>query len=174
MQVNRLSIPFKVVITEFWAAARQTHGCLRPERSLVHPVFQPKPRMSVVSRRMSKSNMLTQPDTEEQKNEFRSKKSALVAHAKQIDDQMNDTWGLFFTNNPAQKMAKEMFKNHMAQFIKDERLLKGSKARNLPAGIKLSLGPRFYSRMECRMPVSKTSRLKSRLSADGGILYEAV
>ncbi|KAF9773313.1 hypothetical protein IL306_008911 [Fusarium sp. DS 682] len=38
---------------------------------------------------------------------------------------MNNLWGLFYTNSERQESARELFRQRMAEFIKDERLLKG-------------------------------------------------
>jgi cation diffusion facilitator CzcD-associated flavoprotein CzcO len=63
--------------------------------------------------------------TAEQKAEFKSDPAALVEHAKSIEDQVNGLWGMFFKGSQAQAMGQEMFRKRMAEFIKDERLLKG-------------------------------------------------
>lgn len=63
--------------------------------------------------------------TEEQRDEFRKDTKALLKHAKYLEDQMNGLWDLFFTESEGQKMAQQMFAARMAEFIKDERLLKG-------------------------------------------------
>ncbi|KAF8864560.1 flavin-binding monooxygenase-like protein [Acephala macrosclerotiorum] len=63
--------------------------------------------------------------TEEQRNEFRADTKALMKHAKYLEDQINGLWDTFFTDSEAQKDAQEIFSKRMAEFIKDERLLKG-------------------------------------------------
>jgi cation diffusion facilitator CzcD-associated flavoprotein CzcO len=63
--------------------------------------------------------------TEEQRKEFREDTKALLKHAKYLEDQMNGLWDLFFTSSEGQKEAQKMFGARMAEFIKDERLLKG-------------------------------------------------
>ncbi|KAK5124053.1 hypothetical protein LTR85_002250 [Meristemomyces frigidus] len=62
---------------------------------------------------------------EKERDEFRHNPKALVAHAKDIEDQVNGLWGAFYAGSEAQKMGQEMFGQRMAEFIKDERLLKG-------------------------------------------------
>ena len=42
-----------------------------------------------------------------------------------IEDQINGLWGAFYEGSEAQKMGQEMFRNRMAEFIKDKRLLEG-------------------------------------------------
>lgn len=48
-----------------------------------------------------------------------------MAHAKDIEDQVNGLWDMFFSDSEAQKGAQELFRNRMAEFIKDKRLLEG-------------------------------------------------
>ena len=48
-----------------------------------------------------------------------------MAHAKDIEDQVNGLWDMFFSGSEAQKGAQELFRNRMAEFIKDKRLLEG-------------------------------------------------
>ena len=62
---------------------------------------------------------------DKEKSDFKKDPKALVAHAKDIEDQINGLWGVFYKDTEAQKMGQEMFRNRMAEFIKDERLLKG-------------------------------------------------
>jgi len=45
-----------------------------------------------------------------------------VAHAKDIEDQVNGLWGAFYSDTEQQKAGQELFRNRMAEFIKDERL----------------------------------------------------
>ena len=63
--------------------------------------------------------------TQEQREEFRKDTKQLVKHAKYLESQMNALWGLFFNDSEAQKEAQKVFSARMAEFIKDERLLKG-------------------------------------------------
>jgi hydroxyversicolorone monooxygenase len=63
--------------------------------------------------------------TEEQRNRFRADTKELVKHAKHLETEINAIWDLFFTDSATQKAAQELFGNRMAEFIKDERLLKG-------------------------------------------------
>ncbi|PPJ56015.1 hypothetical protein CBER1_03410 [Cercospora berteroae] len=61
----------------------------------------------------------------EEKNAFRLDPDSLVAHAKEIEDQVNGMWGGFYSGSMGQKMGSMFFKKRMAEHIKDERLLKG-------------------------------------------------
>ncbi|EWG44880.1 hypothetical protein FVEG_05847 [Fusarium verticillioides 7600] len=63
--------------------------------------------------------------TEEQKREFKEHPETLVAHAKDIENQMNGKWGVYYAGTEKQKAARELFRKRVAEFIKDERLLKG-------------------------------------------------
>jgi cation diffusion facilitator CzcD-associated flavoprotein CzcO len=63
--------------------------------------------------------------SEEEREKFRHDPKALVAHAKEIEDQVNGLWGAFYEGSESQKEARAMFKARMAEWIKDERLLKG-------------------------------------------------
>ncbi|KAF2194076.1 FAD/NAD(P)-binding domain-containing protein [Zopfia rhizophila CBS 207.26] len=63
--------------------------------------------------------------TQEEKDEFRNDPKKLLAHAKDIEGQVNGLWELFYTGSEAQKGAQEMFKARMREHLKDERLLKG-------------------------------------------------
>ncbi|EME80322.1 uncharacterized protein MYCFIDRAFT_56721 [Pseudocercospora fijiensis CIRAD86] len=60
-----------------------------------------------------------------ERDEFRNNPKALVAHAKDIEDQVNGLWGTFYSGSETQKMATEMFRQRMSEFIKDKRLLEG-------------------------------------------------
>ncbi|KAF7194766.1 FAD-binding monooxygenase moxY [Pseudocercospora fuligena] len=60
-----------------------------------------------------------------ERDEFRNNPKALVAHAKDIEDQVNGLWGTFYSGTEAQKMGTEMFRQRMSEFIKDKRLLEG-------------------------------------------------
>ena len=62
---------------------------------------------------------------DKEKQDFKKDPKALVAHAKDIEDQVNGLWGAFYDGSEAQKMGQEMFRNRMAEFIKDKRLLEG-------------------------------------------------
>jgi cation diffusion facilitator CzcD-associated flavoprotein CzcO len=63
--------------------------------------------------------------TEEERDEFRRDPRKLVAHAKDIENQVNGLWGAFYTASETQKTITNIFKERMKEFIKDERLLKG-------------------------------------------------
>ncbi|KAJ9621048.1 hypothetical protein H2204_012029 [Knufia peltigerae] len=63
--------------------------------------------------------------TEDEKAGFRASKTALAAHASDIENQVNGDWNLFFAKSDAQKKAKEFFQKRMAEHIKDPRLLQG-------------------------------------------------
>lgn len=63
--------------------------------------------------------------TEEEREEFRKDPRKLVAHAKDIENQVNGLWGAFYAGSEVQKGAQEMFRTRMKEFIKDERLLEG-------------------------------------------------
>ncbi|PPJ54899.1 hypothetical protein CBER1_06033 [Cercospora berteroae] len=60
-----------------------------------------------------------------ERDEFRHNPKALVAHAKDIEDQVNGLWGAFYSDTEAQKQGQQMFRERMAEFIKDKRLLEG-------------------------------------------------
>ena len=63
--------------------------------------------------------------TETQKADFRKSKSALTAHARDFENQVNGNWKLFFSGSKVQEDAQAHFRARMASHIKDERLLKG-------------------------------------------------
>jgi cation diffusion facilitator CzcD-associated flavoprotein CzcO len=63
-------------------------------------------------------------DAEEQEA-FRRDPEVMVKHAKNIEDQVNGMWSLFYADSEAQKGAQELFRKRMREFIKDERLLEG-------------------------------------------------
>lgn len=63
--------------------------------------------------------------TDEERKTFRDDPQKLVEHAKSIEDQVNGLWGGFYKNATAQAEGQKMLKARMAEFIKDERLLKG-------------------------------------------------
>ena len=60
-----------------------------------------------------------------EKEKFKKNPRELVAHAKDIEDQVNGLWGAFYADSEAQIAGQDLFRNRMAEFIKDERLLKG-------------------------------------------------
>lgn len=61
----------------------------------------------------------------EDKDTFRHQPDKLVEHAKSIENQINGLWGTFYAGSEGQQQARELFGRRMAEFIKDERLLKG-------------------------------------------------
>lgn len=63
--------------------------------------------------------------SEEEREEFRRDPRKLVAHAKDIEDQINGLWGTFYTGHELQKQVQDMLRERMKEHIKDERLLKG-------------------------------------------------
>ncbi|KAF1941667.1 FAD/NAD(P)-binding domain-containing protein [Clathrospora elynae] len=63
--------------------------------------------------------------SQEERDEFRNDPKKLLAHAKDIDNQINGMWGSFYTGSREQKDAQELFRERMKKFIKDERLLEG-------------------------------------------------
>lgn len=63
--------------------------------------------------------------TQEERDEFRHNPKALVAHSKDIEDQVNGLWGVFYSGSEAQAEGQKLFKARMADFIKDPRLLEG-------------------------------------------------
>ena len=63
--------------------------------------------------------------SDEQKEQFRRDPATLLEHAKDIEDQINGLWGAFYTGTEKQKASADLFRERMAEFIKDERLLKG-------------------------------------------------
>lgn len=60
-----------------------------------------------------------------ERDEFRHDPRKLVAHAKDIENQINGLWGAFYADSEAQKGAQAVFRERMKEHIKDERLLKG-------------------------------------------------
>lgn len=60
-----------------------------------------------------------------ERDEFRRNPKALVAHAKDIEDQVNGLWGSFYAGSEAQKAGQDMFRERMVEHIKDPRLIKG-------------------------------------------------
>ncbi|KAH8705823.1 hypothetical protein BGW36DRAFT_18418 [Talaromyces proteolyticus] len=63
--------------------------------------------------------------TDEEKRRFRSEKQALASHARDIENQVNGDWNLFFAESKVQNAAREFFTARMAEHIKDQRLLEG-------------------------------------------------
>lgn len=63
--------------------------------------------------------------TPEHRESMRKNPAELVEHAKSIEDQVNAVWGGFYKNGEGQEMLQKLFKDRMADWIKDERLLKG-------------------------------------------------
>ena len=63
--------------------------------------------------------------TDEERTEFRNDPNAIVAHAKEIEAQVNGMWGGFYAGSIGQKMGSGYFRKRMAEHIKDERLLQG-------------------------------------------------
>ncbi|CAK3851030.1 sterigmatocystin biosynthesis monooxygenase stcW [Lecanosticta acicola] len=62
---------------------------------------------------------------QKERDDFRNDPKALVAHAKDIEDQLNGLWGAFYSDTEAQQQGQETYKARMAEFIKDKRLLEG-------------------------------------------------
>ena len=63
--------------------------------------------------------------TAEERENFRQNPDQLVAHAKDIEDQVNGFWGSFYHGSEEQAFSQDLFRKRMAEFIKDDRLLKG-------------------------------------------------
>ncbi|PGG98430.1 hypothetical protein AJ79_08869 [Helicocarpus griseus UAMH5409] len=63
--------------------------------------------------------------SEEQRRIFRADPKELIKEAKSIENQLNLSWPMFYRDGEVQMQAQAMFKARMAEFIKDERLLKG-------------------------------------------------
>lgn len=63
--------------------------------------------------------------SEEERNTFRNDPRKLLAHAKDIEGQVNGLWGMFYSGSEAQKGAQDLFRARMKELIKDERLLEG-------------------------------------------------
>lgn len=49
----------------------------------------------------------------------------MVAHSKDIENQINGMWGTFYHESEGQKLGQALFRERMKEFIKDERLLQG-------------------------------------------------
>ena len=63
--------------------------------------------------------------SQEERDEFRKDPRKLVAHAKDIENQVNGLWGAFYAGSKSQKDAQALFRERMKEFLKDERLLEG-------------------------------------------------
>ncbi|KAF1850359.1 FAD/NAD(P)-binding domain-containing protein [Cucurbitaria berberidis CBS 394.84] len=63
--------------------------------------------------------------SQQERDEFRSDPQKLLAHAKDIENKVNSTWSMFYTESETQKLVQTMFGENMKGLIKDERLLKG-------------------------------------------------
>ncbi|KAF2123552.1 FAD/NAD(P)-binding domain-containing protein [Dothidotthia symphoricarpi CBS 119687] len=63
--------------------------------------------------------------SQEERDAFRNDPKKLVAHAKDIENQINGGWGAYYTGSEAQKKAQDFSKGRMQDFIKDKRLLEG-------------------------------------------------
>ncbi|KAJ4321385.1 hypothetical protein N0V94_002922 [Neodidymelliopsis sp. IMI 364377] len=63
--------------------------------------------------------------SQEERDEFRNDPKKLVAHAKDIENQVNGLFGAFYSGSAEQKGAQDLFRQRMKDFIKDERLLQG-------------------------------------------------
>lgn len=63
--------------------------------------------------------------SQEERDEFRSDPKKLLAHAKDIENQVNGLFTAFYTNSEDQKGAQALFRERMKEHIKDERLLEG-------------------------------------------------
>lgn len=63
--------------------------------------------------------------SDEQKQKFKKDPKALVAHAKDIEDQVKLTVGNILRGLRSAKIAQNLFRSRMAEFIKDKRLLDG-------------------------------------------------
>lgn len=63
--------------------------------------------------------------TEQERATFRRDAHKLTEHARSIEDQINGMWGTFYTGSELQKASQDVLRKRMAEWIKDERLLKG-------------------------------------------------
>jgi hypothetical protein len=63
--------------------------------------------------------------TKEERDSFRTDTKKLVERSKYLENQINGLWDVFFKDSETQAEAKKMFGARMAEFIKDDRLLKG-------------------------------------------------
>ncbi|KAK8153414.1 hypothetical protein BKA80DRAFT_210585 [Phyllosticta citrichinensis] len=62
---------------------------------------------------------------DDEKRDFRRQPDALVAHAKQIEHDVNNLWPLMYADSEAQGAAQAALKQRMREHIGDERLLAG-------------------------------------------------
>lgn len=60
-----------------------------------------------------------------EREEFRNDPRKLLAHAKDIEGQVNGLWGTFYSGTEEQNAAQNLFRERMGEFIKDKRLLDG-------------------------------------------------
>ena len=63
--------------------------------------------------------------SEEERKAFRRNPDQLVAHAKDIEGQVNGLWGTFYSGSEAQIAGQKLLRARMREFIKDDRLLEG-------------------------------------------------
>jgi hypothetical protein len=63
-------------------------------------------------------------DTPEDQKRFRDAKE-LVSHGKQIERRLNELFPAFYKGSEAQAKFQKIFRDRMANLIKDESLLKG-------------------------------------------------
>jgi cation diffusion facilitator CzcD-associated flavoprotein CzcO len=63
--------------------------------------------------------------SQEERDAFRRDPKKLLAHAKDIESQINGLWGTFYTGSKDQKAAQATFRERMKDHIKDERLIQG-------------------------------------------------
>ncbi|KAF2713802.1 FAD/NAD(P)-binding domain-containing protein [Pleomassaria siparia CBS 279.74] len=63
--------------------------------------------------------------SEQERDHFRNNPAELLAHAKDIEGQINGLWNLFYDSSEDQKGAQETFRTRMRELIKDDRLFKG-------------------------------------------------
>ncbi|KAI1975380.1 hypothetical protein LOZ55_004700 [Ophidiomyces ophidiicola] len=70
---------------------------------------------------------LNKPYPDEDRAKFRNDPAALVAESKFIENQVNGLWGTFYKDSEAQLKSQEFLRKRMAEWIKDERLLKGER-----------------------------------------------
>jgi cation diffusion facilitator CzcD-associated flavoprotein CzcO len=63
--------------------------------------------------------------SQEERDDFRRDPRKLLAHAKDIENQVNGLFGAFYAGSEDQKGAQALFRERMREHIKDDRLLKG-------------------------------------------------
>ena len=63
--------------------------------------------------------------SQKERDHFRHDKNALVAHAKDVENQFNAMWEVRFTGSETQQQAQQHYRTRMGEFIKDKRLLDG-------------------------------------------------